>query len=112
RRLMSGRGPEALANPWCCTPARAMAMTDEQWLVLKRASASRSSVPWRDDDYGVLGDGVIVGRGFLSLVAPTDTAGLWSLTHAHVSNRRPTHGYAATREEAMAAFAKSWRRER
>jgi hypothetical protein len=23
----------------------------------------------------------------------------------------PTHGYAATREAAMAAFAKSWRRE-
>jgi len=23
----------------------------------------------------------------------------------------PTHGYAATREDAMAAFAKSWRRE-
>jgi hypothetical protein len=26
-------------------------------------------------------------------------------------NRSPTHGYAATREAAMAAFAKSWRRE-
>jgi hypothetical protein len=24
---------------------------------------------------------------------------------------RPTNGYEATREEAMAAFAKSWRRE-
>jgi hypothetical protein len=24
----------------------------------------------------------------------------------------PTHGYAASREAAMAAFAKSWRRER
>jgi len=27
-------------------------------------------------------------------------------------DRTPTHGYATTREEAMAAFAKSWRRER
>jgi hypothetical protein len=26
-------------------------------------------------------------------------------------DRTPTHGYAATREAAMAAFAKSWRRE-
>jgi hypothetical protein len=26
-------------------------------------------------------------------------------------DRNPTHGYAATREAAMAAFAKSWRRE-
>jgi hypothetical protein len=25
--------------------------------------------------------------------------------------RTPTHGYAPTREAAMAAFAKSWRRE-
>jgi hypothetical protein len=25
------------------------------------------------------------------------------------SDRTPTHGYAATREAAMAAFAKSWR---
>jgi len=25
--------------------------------------------------------------------------------------RTPTHGYTATREAAMAAFAKSWRRE-
>jgi hypothetical protein len=28
-----------------------------------------------------------------------------------VPDRNPTHGYAATREAAMAAFAKSWRRE-
>jgi len=26
-------------------------------------------------------------------------------------DRTPTHGYEATREAAMAAFAKSWRRE-
>jgi hypothetical protein len=26
-------------------------------------------------------------------------------------DRTPTHGYAATREAAMAAFAKSWRRQ-
>jgi hypothetical protein len=35
-----------------------------------------------------------------STAAPTPIAGT------------PTHGYAATREAAMAAFAKSWRRER
>jgi hypothetical protein len=29
----------------------------------------------------------------------------------HQERRSPTHGYAPTREEAMAAFAKSWRRE-
>jgi hypothetical protein len=26
-------------------------------------------------------------------------------------DRTPTHGYEATREQAMAAFARSWRRE-
>jgi hypothetical protein len=28
-----------------------------------------------------------------------------------MQQRRPMHGYATTREAAMAAFAKSWRRE-
>jgi hypothetical protein len=31
-------------------------------LILKRASASRSSGEWSDDDYDVLADGVVVGR--------------------------------------------------
>jgi hypothetical protein len=31
-------------------------------LVLKRASASRLSGEWSDDDYGVLADGTVVGR--------------------------------------------------
>jgi hypothetical protein len=39
-------------------------------LILKRGSASRPSGQWRDDDYDVLEDGVIVGRIFLSPGAP------------------------------------------
>jgi hypothetical protein len=31
-------------------------------LILKRASASRSSGEWSDDDYGVLCEGEVVGR--------------------------------------------------
>jgi hypothetical protein len=31
-------------------------------LLLKRASASRSSGEWNDDDFDVLADGVVVGR--------------------------------------------------
>jgi hypothetical protein len=31
-------------------------------LILKRASASRPSGDWSDDDYDVLADGVVVGR--------------------------------------------------
>ena len=51
-------------------------------LILERASASRQSGQWRDDDYDVLEDGVIVGRIFLSLIAPKDTPWFWSLAHA------------------------------
>jgi hypothetical protein len=37
----------------------------EDYLVLKRASASRPSGEWSDDDYDVLADAVVVGRIFL-----------------------------------------------
>jgi hypothetical protein len=39
------------------------------------------------------------------------TAGDWRMAFGHHEDRMPTHGYAATREAAMAAFAKSWRRQ-
>jgi hypothetical protein len=34
---------------------------------------------------------------------------MWATGHSADSVKRAAHGYAATREEAMAAFAKSWR---
>jgi hypothetical protein len=40
---------------------------------------------------------------------PADASWLW--TYGQHEDRTPTHGYEATREAAMAAFAKSWRRE-
>jgi hypothetical protein len=64
---------------------------DKDYLLLKRAALSRPSGQWNDDDFDVLANGEVVGRIYASI--------------------RPTHGYAATREAAMAAFAKSWRRE-
>jgi hypothetical protein len=36
---------------------------------------------------------------------------LWTLAYGHHEDRTPIYGYAATRKAAMAAFAKSWRRE-
>jgi hypothetical protein len=36
---------------------------------------------------------------------------MWTLAFGHHEDRTPTHGYAETREAAMAAFAKSWRRD-
>ena len=40
-------------------------------LILKRASSSRSSGEWSDDDYDVLENGVVGGRIFVSPTAPT-----------------------------------------
>jgi hypothetical protein len=36
---------------------------------------------------------------------------MWTLAFGRHEDCTPTHGYAATRDDAMAAFAKSWRRE-
>jgi hypothetical protein len=80
-------------------------------LVLKRASASRPSGHWYDDDYDVLCEGEVVGRIMKAAAAPVGTPWLWTLAYGHHEDRTPTHGYAAAREDAMAAFAKSWRRE-
>jgi hypothetical protein len=41
---------------------------------------------------------------------PVGMSWMWTLAFWHYEDRTPTHGYAATREDAMAAFAKSWRR--
>jgi len=84
---------------------------DKDYLVLKRASASRQSREWNEDDFDVLADGIVVGRLFKSLAAPAGMPWLWALAFGHYDGRHPTRGYAATREDAMAAFAKSWRRE-
>ena len=80
-------------------------------LVLKRASASRLSPEWSDDDYDVLAEGIVVGRVMKAAAAPVGQPWLWTLSCGHHEDRSPTHGYEPTREAAMAAFAKSWRRE-
>jgi hypothetical protein len=52
--------------------------------------------------------------------AATDTYGtsghlgtvwLWTIDLSHRDRRFPNHGYEATREAAIQAFAKSWHRE-
>jgi hypothetical protein len=80
-------------------------------LILKRASLSRSSGEWSDDDFDVLAEGIVVGRIFKVNAAPVGTPWMWTLLFEHHKDRTPTYGYAATRGAAMAAFAKSWRRE-
>jgi hypothetical protein len=65
----------------------------------------------RGDDFDVLADGVLVGRIFKANASPVGASWMWTLAFGHHKDRTPTHGYEATREAAMAAFAKSWRRE-
>ena len=58
----------------------------------------------------MLENGVVVGRIFKVPVAPPDRPWMWASGHGgHIE--RAAHGYEATREAGMAAFAKSWRRK-
>ena len=79
-------------------------------LTLKRASASRPSGEWNEDDFDVLAEGVVVGR-IMKAAAVPGQPWMWTLAFGYHEDRTPTHGYAETREAAMGAFAKSWRRE-
>jgi hypothetical protein len=78
-------------------------------LILKHASASRPSGEWNDDNYDVLADGAVVGR--IMEAAPEGMPMALDIGVDHRADQTPTHGYETTREAAMAAFAKSWRRE-
>jgi hypothetical protein len=80
-------------------------------LILKRASASRRSGQWNDDDFDVVCDGAVVGRIFKANAAPVGSPWMWAFIMPHHQGRSPTRAYAATREAAMRAFGKSWRRE-
>jgi hypothetical protein len=64
-----------------------------------------------EDDYDVLADGVVVGRILNATASPVGAPWMWTLIFGQREDRTPTHGYAATREASIAAFAKNWRRE-
>jgi hypothetical protein len=54
---------------------------------------------------------VVVGRIIKAATVPVGQSWMWTLAFGHHEDRTPTHGSAATREAAMAAFAKSWRKQ-
>ena len=83
---------------------------DKDYLLLKQATLSRPSGQWNDDDFDVLANGEVVGRIYKANAAPVGSPWMWTLDFWHHEDRTPTHGYEATREAAMTAFAKSWRR--
>jgi len=51
-----------------------------------------------------------VGRIVKVHAGPVGSPWMWTLMFGYHEDRAPTHGYEPTREAAMAAFAKSWRR--
>jgi hypothetical protein len=79
-------------------------------LILKRASASRPSGEW-DDDFGVLANGEVVGRIFKANAAPVGSPWMWTILVIGDRITCSRTATRATREDAMAAFAKGWRRE-
>jgi hypothetical protein len=60
--------------------------------------------------YDVLYGRRIVGRIILS-DGSAASRWAWMLAYGYNEDRMPTHGYEATREDAMKAFARSWHRE-
>jgi len=79
-------------------------------LILKHATVNRPCGRWSEDEYDVLAKDIVVGRIMRAIVAPVGSPWFWTLAYGYHRDRKPTHGYVATREAAMAAFAKSWRR--
>ena len=78
-------------------------MRDHPPLILKRASPNRASGQWRQDDYDVLENGVVLGRIFcLDAVGPQGRPWMWASGH-NGDIRRAAHGYDRKREAAMAA---------
>jgi hypothetical protein len=63
------------------------------------------------DQYRVLAGDQVVGHIRLSEAAPTATPWRWTLAYGQQVKRTRTHGYGATREAALQAFARSWNRE-
>ena len=99
RRIVTGRnGVQAvLVNLQCtgCAQARCRVLvkgvevtqSTSCPLILKRASASRLSGEWSDDDYDVLAAGVVVGRIMKAMAAPEGTPGYGTLAHGHRDDR-------------------------
>jgi hypothetical protein len=77
-------------------------------LTLKRASKSRPSGTWSDDDYDVFDRDRHIGRIMWTHAAPEDRRWFWTIT-ARVPQSAYDRGYAASRESAMADFKARWR---
>ena len=83
-------------------------MTD---LLLRQAQAGRAGAQGDDDNDVIATDGIIIGRIFKATKSPEGIPWMWTLAYGDHEDRKPTHGYEATRQAAMHSFARSWHRE-
>jgi hypothetical protein len=63
---------------------------EKDYFILKRASASRLSGEWNDDDYDVLANGEVVGRIFKQ--RPVGSPWMLTLIFPHHTGCTPAHG--------------------
>jgi hypothetical protein len=77
-------------------PSRHVAPMEKDYLILKRASASRPSGEWNEDDFDVMADGVVVGRIFKANASPVGASWMWALAFGH-----PPVGSTAVHEGAV-----------
>ena len=80
---------------------------DKDYLVLKRASVSRPSGEWNDDDYDVVADGVVVGRIMKAAAVPAGLSWMRTLAFDYFLIALPAlawfeaHGEGAARRRTM-----------
>ena len=55
-----------------------LALMQKDYLIFRRASASRPSGEWNDEDFDVLADGETVGRIFNANAAPVGSPWMWT----------------------------------
>jgi len=109
KNLLSSDG-----HPFKCLQRR-IDVTEAESPAQAAQSASRAfealyGCPWKLHALS-RNDGDVVGRIFQVHAAPVGSPWMGTLAFGHHKDRTPAHGHEATREAAIAAFAKSWRRE-
>jgi hypothetical protein len=77
--------------------------------VLVSARKNRGAEHWSEDDYDVRDShGKVVGRIMRHPQAANDRPWFWTIVAREIPPSVHNHGYAATREDAIADFKMQW----